>query len=124
MIVTPITPHLNKKKLSTNSLWDFEYVLETMDDYWVGQYENSCPKSTAAMWCCNHFSIKRSKSKSDTSLYQINMPKHVFWSSLCLLCGLSSSAAKSDYITCPKNHHKVFYTDATLPPLCPAIHTK
>ena len=27
------TPHLNGKKLSTNSPWDFEYVLETMDDY-------------------------------------------------------------------------------------------
>ena len=27
------TPHLNEKKLSTNSSWDFEYVLEPMDDY-------------------------------------------------------------------------------------------
>ena len=34
----------------------------------------------------------------------------VFWRGLCLLCWLSSSAAKSDYITCPKNHHKVFHT--------------
>ena len=27
------TPHLNMKKLSTNSPWDFEYVFETIDDY-------------------------------------------------------------------------------------------
>ena len=27
------TPHLNGKKLSTNSPWDFEHVFETMDDY-------------------------------------------------------------------------------------------
>ena len=27
------TPHLTRKKLSTNSPWDFEYVFETMDDY-------------------------------------------------------------------------------------------
>ena len=27
------TPHLNGKKLSTNSPWDFEYVFETMDNY-------------------------------------------------------------------------------------------
>ena len=27
------TPHLNGKKLSTNSSWDFEHVFETMDDY-------------------------------------------------------------------------------------------
>ena len=27
------TPHLNQKKLSTNSSWDFEHVFETMDDY-------------------------------------------------------------------------------------------
>ena len=27
------TPHLNEKKLSMNSSWDFEYVLDTVDDY-------------------------------------------------------------------------------------------
>ena len=27
------TPHLNGKKLSMNSSWDFEHVFETMDDY-------------------------------------------------------------------------------------------
>ena len=35
-----LTPHLNGKKLSTNSPWDFEYVLEIMDDYCVGPDEN------------------------------------------------------------------------------------
>ena len=40
------TPHLNRKKLSTNSSWDFKYVLETMGDYWVGPDENFCPEST------------------------------------------------------------------------------
>ena len=40
------TPHLNRKKLSTNSPWDFDYVFETMDDYWVGQDENFCPEIT------------------------------------------------------------------------------
>ena len=62
------TPHLNGKKLSTNSPWDFEYVLETMDDYWVGPDEIFCPESTATRWRCNHFSKKWSKSKSDTTL--------------------------------------------------------
>ena len=28
-----LTPHLSRKKLSTNSPWDFEHVFETMDDY-------------------------------------------------------------------------------------------
>ena len=27
------TPHLSRKKLSTNSPWDFEYVLQTMNPY-------------------------------------------------------------------------------------------
>ena len=61
------TPHLNEKKLSTNSSWDFEYVLEPMDDYWVGPDENVCPESTATRWRCNHFSKKWPKSKSDTT---------------------------------------------------------
>ena len=62
------TPHLNRKKLSTNSSWDFEHVFETMDDYWVGPDENFCPESTRTRWRCNHFSKKWSKSKSDTTL--------------------------------------------------------
>ena len=32
-----------------NSPWDFEYVFETMDDYWVGQNKSFCPESTATM---------------------------------------------------------------------------
>ena len=62
------TPHLNGKKLSTNSPWDFEYVLETIDDYWVGPDKNLCPESTRTRWRCNHFSKKWSNSKSDTTL--------------------------------------------------------
>ena len=38
------TPHLNRKKLSRNSSWDFKYVLETMGDYWVGPDENFCQR--------------------------------------------------------------------------------
>ena len=85
------TPHLNGKKLSTNSPWDFEYVLETMDDYWVGPDENFFSESTPTRWHCNHFSKKWSKSKSDTTL-SIKKPfvtpnfcgqnfsaKHRFW---------------------------------------------
>ena len=34
------------RKISTNSPWDFEYVLGTMDDYWVDPDENFCPEST------------------------------------------------------------------------------
>ena len=63
-----ITPHLNGKKLSTNSSWDFEHVFETMDDYWVGPDENFFPESTPTRWRCDHFSKKWSKSKSDTTL--------------------------------------------------------
>ena len=62
------TPHLTGKKLPTNSPWDFEYVFETMDDYWVGPDKNFCPESTRTRWRCNHFSKKWSKSKSDTTL--------------------------------------------------------
>ena len=62
------TPHLNRKKLSTNSSWDFEHVFETMDDYWVGPDENFFPESTPTRWRCDHFSKKWSKSKSDTTL--------------------------------------------------------
>ena len=63
-----LTPHLNGKKLSTNSSWDFEHVFETMDDYWVGPDENFFPESTPTRWRCDHFSKKWSKSKSDTTL--------------------------------------------------------
>ena len=62
------TPHLKWKKLSNNSSWDFEHVLDTMDDYWVGQDENFCPESTPTRWRCYHFSKKWSKSKFDTTL--------------------------------------------------------
>ena len=62
------TPHLKWKKQSNNSSWDFEYVLDTMYNYWVGQDENFCPKSTPTRWRCYHFSKKRSKSKFDSTL--------------------------------------------------------
>ena len=67
------TPHLNKKKLSTNSSWDFEHVFETMDDYWVGPDENFCPESTATRWRCNHFSKKWPKSKIKKNLLNKNL---------------------------------------------------
>ena len=62
------TPDLKWKKLSNNSSWDFEHVLDTVDDYWVGPDKNLCPESTPNRWCCNHFSKKWSKSKSDFTL--------------------------------------------------------
>ena len=62
------TPHLKWEKLSNNSSWDFEHVLDTMDDYWVGQDENFCPESTPTRWRCYHFSKKLSKSKFDATL--------------------------------------------------------
>ena len=67
------TPHLTRKKLSTNSPWDFEYVFETMDDYWVGPHENFCPESTATRWRCNHFSKKWPKSKMKKILLNKNL---------------------------------------------------
>ena len=63
-----ITPNLKWKKLSNNSSWDFEHVLDTMDDYWVGPDENFCPESTPTRWRCYHFSKKWSKSKFDATL--------------------------------------------------------
>ena len=62
------TPHLKWKKLLNNSSWDFEHVLDTMDDYWVGPDENFCPESTPTRWRCYHFSKKWSKSKFDATL--------------------------------------------------------
>ena len=52
------TPHLKWKKLSNNSSWDFEDVLDTMDDYWVGPDENFCPESTPTRWRHHHFCSK------------------------------------------------------------------
>ena len=66
-LTTHPTPHLNGKKLSTNSSWDFEHIFETMDDYWVGPDENFFPESTPTRWRCDHFSKKWTKSKSDTT---------------------------------------------------------
>ena len=68
-----LTTHLNEKKLSTNSSWDFEYVLEPMDDYWVGPDENFCSESTATRWRCNHFSKKWPKSKIKKILLNKNL---------------------------------------------------
>ena len=65
---TLCTPHLNGKKLSTNSSWDFEHVFQTVDNYWVGPDEIFFPESTPTRWRCDHFSKKWSKSKSDTTL--------------------------------------------------------
>ena len=56
------------EKKSNNSSLDFEHVLGTMNDYWVGPDKNFCPESTRTRWRCNHFSKKWSKSKSDTTL--------------------------------------------------------
>ena len=67
------TPHLNGKKLSTNSPWDFEYVFVTMDDYWVDADENFCPESTRTRWRCNHFSQKWPKSKIKKNLLNKNL---------------------------------------------------
>ena len=38
LILNPFS--FEMKKLSNNSSWAFEHVLETMDDYWLGQDEN------------------------------------------------------------------------------------
>ena len=69
------TPHLKRKKLSTNAPWDFEHVVETMDDYWVGPDENFFHESTPTRWRCNHFSKKWSKPKFDATL---NIKKATF----------------------------------------------
>ena len=61
------------KKLSNNSSWYFEHILETIDDYWVGQDENFCPESTATRWRCNHFSKKWPKSKIKKILLNKNL---------------------------------------------------
>ena len=62
------TPHLKWKKLLNNSSWDFEHVLDTMNDYWVGPDEFFCPGSTPTRWRCNNFSKKWSKSKFHATL--------------------------------------------------------
>ena len=74
------TPHFNGKKLSTNSPWDYEYIFETMDDYWVGPDKSFCPESTRTRWRCNHFSKKWSKSKYDTTL---SITKHFVTPNFC-----------------------------------------
>ena len=61
------TPHLKWKKLSNNSSWDFEYVLDIVDNYWVGPDKDFCPESTPTRWRCNHFFKKWPKWKLDTT---------------------------------------------------------
>ena len=63
-----LTPHLKWKKLLNNSSWDFEHVLDTMDDYWVGPDENFCPESTPTRLRCYHLSKKWWKSKFNATL--------------------------------------------------------
>ena len=65
----PVTPHLKWKKLLNNSSWDFEHVLDTMDNYWVGPDKNFYHQSTPTRWSCNHFSKKWSKSKFDAKIF-------------------------------------------------------
>ena len=60
-----LTPHLKWKKLLNNSSWDFEHILDTMDDYWFGPDKDFFPESTPTRWRCYHFSKKWSKSKFD-----------------------------------------------------------
>ena len=80
-ILSVVTPNLKWKKLLNNSSWDFEHVLDTMDDYWVGLDENFCPESTPTRWCCYHFSKEWLKSKFEATL-SIKKPfvTKVLWS--------------------------------------------
>ena len=87
VLSTWITPHITGKKLSTNSPWDFEYIFETMNDYWVGPKENFYPESTATRWPCNYFS---------SLIYLVNhclsVPTHDFFFKVQTLTSGSLSA--------------------------------
>ena len=47
------TAHLNGKNLSTNSSWDFDGVLDTMDPYWFVPDEQFSPSTSGSRWRCN-----------------------------------------------------------------------
>ena len=48
-----ITVQLNGKNLSTNSSWDFDGVVDTMDPYWFVPDEYFFPRSYLSRWCCD-----------------------------------------------------------------------
>ena len=47
------TSHLNTKNLSTNSSWDFDGVLGTMNPYWFVPDEHFSPRTSGSRWRCN-----------------------------------------------------------------------
>ena len=47
------TVHLNGKNLSTNSSWDFDGVVDTMDPYWFVPDKYFFPRSYLSRWCCD-----------------------------------------------------------------------
>ena len=47
------TVHLNGKNLSTNSSWDFDGVVDTMDPYWFVPDKYFFPRSYLSRWRCN-----------------------------------------------------------------------
>ena len=47
------TVHLNGKNLSTNSSWDFDGVLDTMDPYWFVPDKYFFPRSYLSRWRCD-----------------------------------------------------------------------
>ena len=50
---TVTTVHLNGKNLSTNSSWDFEHILHTMNPYWLCTDEQFCPIASGSRWRCD-----------------------------------------------------------------------
>ena len=48
-----LTVHLKEKNLSTNSSWDFDGVVDTMDPYWFVPDKYFFPRSYLSRWRCN-----------------------------------------------------------------------
>ena len=52
-VASGLTVHLNGKNLSTNSSWDFDGVVDTMDPYWFVPDKYFFPCSYLSRWHCN-----------------------------------------------------------------------
>ena len=48
------TVHLNRENLWTNSSWDFDSVIGTVDPYWFVRDEYSFSRTSLSRWRCNN----------------------------------------------------------------------
>ena len=74
-MLTVFTLHFRIKKLSTNSLRDFDSVLDTINHYWIDPAKYFCPKSSSLSIIYDSFKLKvlkMVKSRNGHHFYYIS----------------------------------------------------